>query len=145
MGERRTMSFAANDTGSLWAAFMSKRKEVKNSVGVELYSIEIHPDGFFEAFDPTAEFEKWAAVEVSEATKASDGLETLSVPSGNYAVFTYRGHPAKAAGFYQRIFTQTLPENGLELDNRPHFAVMGEKYQNDSDDSEEEIWIPVKS
>jgi AraC family transcriptional regulator len=37
-----------------------------------------------------------------------------------------------------------LPDSGFELDNRPHFAVMGEKYKRDDDASEEEIWIPVR-
>lgn len=144
-GSRRKMSFALNSTGALWAGFMPLRRHVTNAVGADLFSIEVYPERFFDSFDPTAEFEKWAAVEVAEAASPVDELEMLIVPAGKYAVFTYRGHPANAAGFYQKIFTQWLPENGLELDQRPHFAVMGERYNNDSDDSEEEIWIPVKS
>jgi len=37
-----------------------------------------------------------------------------------------------------------LPNSDYELDNRPHFEILGKKYKNNSADSEEEIWIPVK-
>jgi hypothetical protein len=32
-----------------------------------------------------------------------------------------------------------------KLNKRPHFAKMGEKYKNEDPDSEEELWIPIKS
>ena len=45
---------------------------------------------------------------------------------------------------FQYIFTNWLPNSEYELDNRPHFEILGDKYINGSADSEEEIWIPVK-
>jgi AraC family transcriptional regulator len=31
-----------------------------------------------------------------------------------------------------------------ELDDRPHFEILGDKYKNNDPNSEEEIWIPIK-
>jgi AraC family transcriptional regulator len=37
-----------------------------------------------------------------------------------------------------------MRDSAYDLDNRPHFEILGEKYKNESPDSEEELWIPVK-
>jgi AraC family transcriptional regulator len=81
-GIRLKMSFAENRTRELWQTFVPHRWEIVSVVGTELYSLEIYPPGFFEAFDPNTEFEKWAAVEVSNFDSLPDGLETLTVPAG---------------------------------------------------------------
>ncbi len=54
------------------------------------------------------------------------------------------GPASKGPETYRNIFETWLPASGYVLDNRPHFAVMGEKYRNEDPDSEEEIWIPIK-
>ena len=138
------MSFADNKTFDLWREFMPRRKEILNSIGSELYSIEVYPVRYFESFDPAKNFEKWAAVEVSDFENVPGEMETLASPEGLYAIFLYKGKPSEAAKFYQNIFGDWLPNSDFVLDARPHFAVMGEKYKNDSEDSEEEIWIPVR-
>lgn len=145
VGKRIRMSSADNQTFALWQSFMPQRKEFQNVIGKELYSIEVYPKGFFERFEPKAEFEKWAAVEVANFEKVSGEMETLISPEGLYAVFVYKGKSGEAARFYQKIFQNWLPNSEFLLDARPHYAVMGEKYRNDSDDSEEEIFIPVKA
>ncbi|MDP5096829.1 MAG: GyrI-like domain-containing protein [Flavobacterium sp.] len=37
-----------------------------------------------------------------------------------------------------------MPNSEYQLDNRPHFEILGAKYKNNAPDSEEEIWIPIK-
>jgi AraC family transcriptional regulator len=144
VGRYLYMSFSDNRTFELWQNFMPHRNEITNKIGVELYSIENFPEGLLENFDPAKEFEKWAAVEVEDFENIPDGMETFISTEGLYAVFIYKGKSSEAAGFYQNIFGNWLPNSEYILDARPHFAVMGEKYKNDSADSEEEIWIPVK-
>jgi AraC family transcriptional regulator len=73
-----------------------------------------------------------------------DGMETLTAPGGLYAVFLYQGPANAAPETYQYIFGTWLPTSDYALDNRPHFAVMGEKYKNNDPSSEEELWIPIK-
>jgi AraC family transcriptional regulator len=141
VGMRLIMSFADNKTGQLWQRFMSKRGEIKNNLTTDLISLQIYPLGF--DFNPTTQFEKWAAVEVSDFEHVPDEMESLSLSEGLYAVFEYKGSSTDTR-IFQYIFRDWLAKSGYQLDNRPHFEVLGEKYKNASPDSEEEIWIPVK-
>jgi len=144
IGQNLEMSFANNLTPVLWRSFMPRKKEITNAIGIELYSAEIYPSHFFKAFNPTTPFMKWAAVEVDNFDSIPEGMQTLVSPEGLYAIFHYKGTSAAAPAFFNKIFTVWLPQAGLSVDDRPHFAVMGAKYKNNDPESEEDIWIPVK-
>lgn len=144
VGKSVTMSLADNRTRALWQSFMPERKEITNSVGQELFSIEIYPPNYFDDFSPHVQFEKWAAVEVTDFDSLPDSMQSLRVPSGLYAVFIHRGPASSGPKMYEYILTSWLPNSEYALDARPHFAVMNEKYKGDDPDSEEEFWIPVK-
>jgi AraC family transcriptional regulator len=143
-GKRLTMSFTKNKTFELWSGFMPKRKEIRNSIGTELYSIEVYAPNYFDNFNPDAEFEKWAAVEVTDFQVIPDNLKSITSPEGLYAVFVHKGPASEGPKTYQYIFATWLPNSDYSLDNRPHFAIMGEKYKSEDKDSEEELWIPIK-
>jgi len=145
VGKRIKMSFSDNKTHELWRSFMPGRRQINNIIGMELYSIEVYEKLYFDNFNPKREFDKWAAVEVMNFDRVPDEMETLNSPRGLYAVFQYKGAASKGAETYQYIYGTWLPESDFLLDNRPHFAVMGEKYKNEDPDSEEEMWIPVKN
>lgn len=144
VGLRRRMSFADNQTGELWRSFMPRRKEIGNKVGSELYSLEVYEPLFFDHFDPHAVFEKWAAVEVTDVDDLPEEIESLRLPTGLYAVFTHKGPASDGVRTYRYIFETWLPNADFQLDDRPHFALMGEKYKHDDPSSEEEIWIPIQ-
>lgn len=145
VGLRTSMSFANNKTRELWQGFMPRRQEIKNPVSVDLYSVELYSDAsFFTHFDPTKEFEKWAGVKVDSFDNVPDDMYRLVIPKGEYAVFDYKGKPSEAHGTYQHIYGNWIPTSDYVLDDRPHFALMGEKYKGESPDSEEELWIPIK-
>lgn len=143
-GNKTKMSFAGNTTFELWRSFMPRRKEIINAAGNDLYSIDIYPPGFFTPFNPAREFEKWAAAEVKDHNIVPEGMSTLIIPAGLYAVFLHRGPASEGPKTYRYIFETWFPSSGFSLDDRPHFALMGEKYKNNDPRSEEEIWIPVK-
>ncbi len=146
VGTRRIMSFANNQTALLWQTLMPRRREITKAINANLYSVELYNDPhFFRNFDPTREFEKWAAVPVSDFNAVPDGMHTLTIPAGEYAVFLYRGMPSEAKDTYQYIYGGWIPGSPYELDDRPHFALMGEKYKGEDPESEEEIWIPIAS
>jgi AraC family transcriptional regulator len=65
------------------------------------------------------------------------------LPSGLYAVFDYKGS-SNDQSIFLYIFGSWLPNSGYNLDDRPHFEVLGNKYKNNDPTSEEEIWIPIK-
>jgi AraC family transcriptional regulator len=146
IGRRLIMSFLENKTKELWQDFMSIRKEIKNNIGTELYSIEVYNDPqFFKKFNPEKKFEKWAAIQVKELDSVPPGMETIVIPDGLYAVFLYKGTASEAAETFRYIHSFWIPNSVYALDDRPHFALMGEKYKNEDPDSEEEIWIPIKN
>jgi AraC family transcriptional regulator len=146
VGNRMRMTLTDNKTGELWKNFMQRRKEIKNKLNDLLFSMQVYEQlSYFEYFNPETPFEKWAAVEVQAFNSIPAEMETYLLPAGLYAVFVHRGGSATADGTFRYIFGTWLPDSEYELDNRPHFELLGEKYKNDDPDSEEEIWIPIKS
>lgn len=87
IGNKMSMSFTDNKTFALWQGFMPARKEIGNIIGTELFSIEIYPSGYFDNFNPSNAFEKWAAVEVKDFDAVPHEMENLVIPGGLYAVF----------------------------------------------------------
>jgi AraC family transcriptional regulator len=136
------MSLANNKTFELWRSFMPERMRIQNKLSNEFISMRIYEEPL-QSQNPDQQFEKWAAVEVSDFIDVPDGMETLTLPSGMYAVFDYKGLNTDSSIFIY-IFTEWLPGSIYVLDERPHFEVLGEKYKNNDPDSEEEICIPIK-
>jgi AraC family transcriptional regulator len=99
---------------------------------------------FFDDFNPLAEFDKWAAVEVANLGNIPADMEALLLPGGLYAVFIHHGSSSEGQKIYEYIFRDWFPSSDFVLDDRPHFALMGEKHKNNDPNSEEEIWIPIK-
>jgi AraC family transcriptional regulator len=145
IGKHITMSYIENKTFELWCDFMPRRKEIKNSIDTDLYSLEVYPVGYFDNFKPADEFEKWAAIEVYDFDEIPPEMESLLIPSGLYAVFIHKGAATEAHKTYNAIFIEWLPNSPYTVDDRPHFAIMGRKYKKDNPESEEEIWIPIKN
>ena len=125
---------------------MLRRKEIKNSIGTDLFSVQVYsPTTIFENFTPHTPFEKWAAVEVSDFNTIPDGMEAYTLTGGLYAVFLHKGAAGTAPETFQYIFTEWLPASEYLFDNsRAQFEIMGEKYKNNHPDSEEEVWVPIK-
>lgn len=144
VGEKIRMSLSNNKTKELWQSFMPRRKEITNNIGSELYSIEVYDPTYFINFNSNAEFDKWAAVEVSDMEYVPDQMETITMPAGLYAVFIHKGPASSGSKTFQYIFQTWLPNSEYIVDNRPHFEIMGAKYKNEDPDSEEELWIPIK-
>ena len=71
-------------------------------------------------------------------------METYSLAGGLYAVFDYKGSSTDPS-IFQHIFGTWLPNSEYMLDDRPHFEVLGDKFKNNDPNSEEEIWIPIKT
>ncbi len=144
VGIHRTMSLTNNTTRDLWKEFMSRRREVQDVIGAELFSMQIYNAGYFEKFNPDSEFEKWAAVEVANDFSIPDGMESFVLGGGLFAVFLHTGSASSGPELFRYIFGIWLPGSEYTLDHRPHFEILGEKYKNDDPESEEEIWIPIK-
>ena len=106
--------------------------------------MQIYKLDYFKNFNPSVEFEKMAAVEVTDFDFIPEGMQTFIIPTGLYVVIHYVGDNRNAATAFQHILGTWLPNSIYELDTRPHFEVLGDKYKNFDSNSEEDIWIPIK-
>lgn len=143
-GKSVEMSLAKNTTGHLWGSFMSQKSTITNSIGTDLYSIQIYSDVYyFKNFNSQTKFKKWAAIEVVDNENIPNGFDYLILDSGLYAVFTHKGLSSDFPKTIQFIFGEWLPNSCYELDDRPHFELLGKNYKNNDPSSEEEVWIPI--
>ncbi|MCG6139889.1 GyrI-like domain-containing protein [Leptospira mtsangambouensis] len=143
VGMKLEISLLENQTQTLWQRFMPKLNSISNRLDNNLISMSIYSSDYFQSFNPSNRFMKWAGVEVSEESTFSDGLEIIKIPKGTYVRFLYKGLPSQAGPFYQSIFQEWFPRSGYRLDKRPHFEEMGDKYKNNDPSSEEMIYMPV--
>jgi AraC family transcriptional regulator len=143
VGIRQRVCLENYDIGNLWKSFLHKRKEISGCFTDELISMAVYSPSYFENFDPSNEFERWATVEVINFEKIPKDLETFVVPGGLYAVFNHSGRGTDHSVF-RYIFQTWLPSSEYVLDNRPHLEILGDSYKNNDPNSEEEIWVPIK-
>jgi len=143
IGKRLTMSSADNKTGDLWRNFMPRRRYIINNLTNDMISMQVYKPTHFKDFKLTNEFEKWATVEVSNFDNVPTDLETFTLKGGLYAVFDYKGLSTDNS-IFQFIFGSWIPDSEYDLDDRPHFEILGDKYKNNDPTSEEEIWIPIQ-
>ena len=141
VGKKRSMSLIDNQTQVLWQDFMPNRKGITNRIGNDYYSVQNYNPDYFEHFNPSKTFEKWAAVAVNAFEKIPEDMESFTLSTGLYAVFEHKGMDI---AIFQQIFTEWLPNAPYILDHRPHFELLGEKYKNGDPNSEEQIWIPIR-
>lgn len=137
------MSLFDNKTGELWKGFMPFRKEIKNTISANLFSVRVYKSPLNGPKDFEQEITKWATAEVSTFDDFPSNMNLLILPEGLYAVFHYKGLNTDTS-IFNYIYGKWIPNSEYMLDNRPHFEVLGEKYKNNDPDSEEEIWIPIK-
>ena len=143
IGQSIKMSLHQNRTGQLWGKFAPGIREIKNRTSEEKISMQIYPPLYYKQFNPSTEFEKWAAVEVNNLDNIPNEMNSFILEGGIYAVFDYKGSSTDSS-IFEYIFSKWLPNSMYEVDDRPHFEVLGSKYKNNDPDSEEEIWIPIR-
>lgn len=127
-----------NHIVSLWKGFMPRKKELHNLLTTELIAIQV----YYDVLNAERPFTIWACAEVSDFNEIPTGMEAFTIPSGTYAVFHHKGQDASQ--LYPYIMREWLPNSAYHIDDRPHFQVMGDKYNNGSPDSEEDFYVPVK-
>lgn len=143
VGISMNMSLVENKTSILWQNFMPRRKEISNALNSDLISMQVY-DTVLEAGNLNQAFDKWAVIEVSDFEKIPENMKTFNLAGGLYAMFHYKGS-SNDTSIFRYIFEEWLPNSNYELDQRPHFEVLGANYRNNDPNSEEEIWIPIKS
>ncbi len=140
------MSFLNYKVGLLWGQFMPQSAQIKNRINGDLLSLGVYPKNFSfskKDFNPEANFQRWAGVEVNDFEDIPGNMETLVVPAGLYAIFPYKGLNTDTR-IFEYIHGDWLPGSPYALDDRPHFEVLGNRYKNGDPNSEEDICIPIR-
>ena len=144
IGKSLTMSLIQNKTPELWKSFMQERSLITNAITRDLISMQVYNKELdFKIFTPSTLFEKWATIEVADFAKVPSNMKEFILEGGLYAVFIHKGLVSDFPKTAQYIFGEWLPRSNYELDQRPHFEVLGTKYKNNDPNSEEEVWIPI--
>ncbi|HED09296.1 MAG TPA: AraC family transcriptional regulator [Caldithrix abyssi] len=145
LGLRMVSTVSDNRTFELWSRFRPRVREIRHRKGDRFYSVQHFPDNFsLSTFSGETRFDKWAAVEVTDHRDVPEGMETLILPAGQYAVFIHRGAAREFHRTFQYIFGHWLPYSGYDLDARPQFEIMEADYRPDDPGTEEQVWIPVR-
>jgi len=138
-------TLADDKTVTIWKQLMPRLKEIHNAVSADLFSLQVYDFKTLQEFTPFTEFTKYALVGVKGFDHVPEGFETFELPKGNYAVFLHKGTHADFVKTSQYIFGEWMPQSGYIVDDRPHFEILGDLYKNDHPESQEEVWIPIKS
>lgn len=146
VGMRVETSISNFASPELWQTFMPRRKEIEGLIDGAYYSMQVYPKGFqMKDFTPATLFEYWAAIEVENELPLPSGMESFVLPGGTYAVFIHRGPMSTFRQTLGYIHNQWLPNSEFELDDRPHFELLGDSYLGPNNpDSEEEVWVPIR-
>lgn len=143
IGTHLQTSYNNDRTKELWQKAMPLFKRLQGIKTTELYSLQVYPTNYFKSFNPTALFTKWALVPLENKIPIVEGLQNFEISESLYAMFHYKGLAADKS-IYAYIFKEWLPGSDYELDDRPHFEILGENYSNTSPESEEDIFIPIR-
>jgi len=143
VGISQEMSLVDNTTFELWKHFRKRSNEITNRLSDDFISLQHYPEEYFKDFNPSTKFIKWACVDVDEVQDIPASMESLLLVGGLFAVFDHKG-ASSSQDIFQYIYGEWIPNSKYQLDDRPHFEVLGAKYKNNDPTSEEEIWIPIR-
>ena len=93
-----------------------------------------------ELFDYTIGMERESYTEIPE------GFIEVKIPANKYAVYTFKGkiESNNVSRFIEDIYMKWMPEEKLECSAGYSFEYYDERWMDDSDDSEFDIYVPIK-
>lgn len=140
IGLSQMMTVADDQTGILWKEVMPKIKN--NPAWESVYSLQEYPEDYFLEFNPHKPFKKWALVEADFFKTLPEGFESYTIPEGKYARY-YLADRQQGQSFFSRVFTEYLPEAGLELRQAVHFEILPRDWMQQHDLGEW-VYLPIK-
>jgi len=124
---------------SLWQKFNVHFGNIPGQIGNVAYGVCTHIEGEAETF------RYMAAAAVDDRSDLPAGFSTLKIPGQRYAVFSHRGHVAGIPATMHRIFSDWMPNSGLDFGNLPDmFERYDERFDPYTGMGLTEIWIPIK-
>lgn len=133
------------EMSKLWETFMPRMGEVKNAVNKGLaYGIcECMCEGECTC-GAGADFYYMACIEVANLDDIPEGMTSKTIPAAKYAVFTHRGSLETIGKTFEDIYCKWIPASGLEPNAKYGFELYDERFKCCAEDSEIDIYVPVK-
>lgn len=147
VGMEKTVTLKTNYLiTELWGEFGPRIGEIKNRIGSEHFEVcKPLEEGKKERFTEDSEFTEVASVKVSRVEDLPEGMTSVTVPGGKYAVFTHKGKSMEIKNTYEYIWGKWIPSTDVEVDLRYDFELYDERFLGpENPDSEMEIYIPIK-
>lgn len=144
VGMMKRIVMPDNTIPQLWEEFNKRFAEIKNTVSMACYGVADNMANETYSFDETV------GVEVSSFENVPEGMITKIIAPKKYLVFTFKGFMVGKNGemnlskAYEDIYGNILPSLDFEIDNDFNFELYDERFSHDSEDSEFDIYVPVK-
>ncbi len=133
-----------NTIPSLWEKFMTRENEISKKKKGVYYGIADNMST--EAY----EFDETIGVEVEEFENIPKDMCTYIIPAQKYIVFTHKGLLFDNGGVslvsrsYDYIYSKFLPTSEFKVNNDFNFELYDSRYIENSNDSEFDIYVPIK-
>lgn len=132
---------AGGDGTPVWRAFRSRIGDIRHRTGCHAY-------GVVEVGDKVAgEFAYWAGVEVDRTDDVPDGLTSITLTGGRFAVFTVKlaggDIGAELKRTFKYIYGTWVPKAGAKLRAYYDLEVYDEHFDPQTLTGEVDIWVPV--
>ena len=122
---------------NLWGAFMSRMHEIKYPVGDKIsYGVSTEFD------DETKEFDYIACIAVEMVDEVPEGMVSLDISQGTFAVFTTTLPTMMEA--YENAYNVWLPNSGYERAEIPDYEEYGPDWDSQDPNSEFQFYVPLK-
>jgi AraC family transcriptional regulator len=126
----------------LWAEYNPRGQEISARLSFADMGVVVCIDDAKEKSHPD-ECYYMACAEVTSTEEIPQGMTTMTIPAGNYAVFTHRGTIAKIDFTMNFIYGSWLPKSNRKLREAPEMEVYDHRFRPNSDESEFDIYIPI--
>ena len=122
------------EIGAMWEVFLERQNEIEAPNNAITYGVSYH-------MDMSGNISYIAGLKVATVSNLPNGMKSILVPAGKFAVFTYKGDIKDISNFWNQIYSQYLPELKLQPANRIPFEYYDERF---CQDGELYIYIPIE-
>jgi len=144
-----------NTIPKLWGKFFLEENKIKNKVEGSYYGVAFNMEiknnlAKDITTDAICEFDEMIGIEVSSFDHVNEDMFKKIINPQKYLVFTYKGNPndkdfvLKIQKTYDYLYGSLLPATEFQVDKEFNFELYDERFKENSDNSEFDIYIPIK-
>lgn len=126
----------------LWGQYIPRRHEIKNAKSA--INLGVCQEVPAEEKSRPDECMYIAATEVTSFENLPEGMQSFTIPAGEYAVFTHKGSLEKFEHTLNYIYGSWLPKSGKKLRHAPDIELYDHRFNLNDEKSEIDIYIPIE-